>query len=553
MPNYTVSQDIDDFMKSDDDAAARTELGLGSAATSNTGDFATSVQGGKADSALQPSDIGSTVQAQDSVLDNTTASFTTEQESKLTAITGTNTGDQDLSGLQPILTEGAFVDGDKTKLDGITGTNTGDQDLSGLQSILTEGAFVDGDKTKLDGITGTNTGDQDLSGLQSILTEGAFVDGDKTKLDAITGTNTGDQDLSGLQSILTEGAFVDGDKTKLDGITGTNTGDQDLSALATKANVLELDNTVSFTPSANFHPATKKYVDDNAGGGGSAETAETSVYIDAGAMLAKDGEADASTGADNGTNNSVDWYNVATGETLYAKIAMPPQWDKGVIDVELYWTITGGTIGENVKWEVAAQAGGDDDAWDIAFPAPTATLDDPILADGDIHQITASSITVGGSAIDGDILHLEIARAAAGATAASQDARLLGIRLKYSNSLLQNWYSWKLGNETADATIGIKNTWYAPAAGKVHAVAAGTASATSGSALALDVHKTGTTIFSTGITIDDAQTDTSNATTPAVLTTDPTTFNAGDKFEFEVDTTTAGGAGLHCDLLISWD
>lgn len=233
MPNYTVSQDIDDFMKSTDDAAARTELGLGSAATSNTGDFATSVQGGKADSALQPSDIGSTVQAQDSVLDNTTASFTTAQESKLTAITGTNTGDQDLSGLQPILTEGAFVDGDKTKLDGVTGTNTGDQDLSGLQPILTEGAFADGDKTKLDGITGTNTGDQDLSGLQSILTEGAFVDGDKTKLDAITGTNTGDQDLSGLQSILTEGAFVDGDKTKLDGITGTNTGDQDLSGLQT--------------------------------------------------------------------------------------------------------------------------------------------------------------------------------------------------------------------------------------------------------------------------------------------------------------------------------
>ena len=232
---------------------------------------------------------------------------------------------------------------------------------------------------------------------------------------------------------------------------------------------------------------------------------------------------------------------------------MPPQWDKGVIDVELYWTITGGTIGENVKWEVASQAGGNDDAWDVAFPAPTATLDDPIIADGDIHQITASSITVGGSAEDGDILHLEIARAAAGATAASQDARLLGIRLKYSNSLLQNWYSWKLGNETADATIGIKNTWYAPAKGKVHAVAAGAASATNGSALALDVHKTGTTIFSTAITIDDAQTDTSTAATPAVLTTNPTTFNAGDKFEFEVDTTTAGGAGLHCDLLISWD
>lgn len=53
------------------------------------------------------------------VLDATTASFTAEQEAKLAGITGTNTGDQDLSGLQPILAEGAFVDGDKTVLDGL--------------------------------------------------------------------------------------------------------------------------------------------------------------------------------------------------------------------------------------------------------------------------------------------------------------------------------------------------------------------------------------------------------------------------------------------------
>jgi hypothetical protein len=44
---------------------------------------------------------------------------------------------------------------------------------------------------------------------------------------------------------------------------GTNTGDQDLSALALKLNVLELNNTIPFTPDADYEPATKKYVDDN--------------------------------------------------------------------------------------------------------------------------------------------------------------------------------------------------------------------------------------------------------------------------------------------------
>ena len=39
----------------------------------------------------------------------------------------------------------------------------------------------------------------------------------------------------------------------------------DLSTLALKSNVLELDNTDAFTPDADYEPATKKYVDDNAG------------------------------------------------------------------------------------------------------------------------------------------------------------------------------------------------------------------------------------------------------------------------------------------------
>ena len=56
MPDVTLSTDIDAFLKTANDAAARTELGLGSAAEAATGDFATSTQGDKADTALQPAD-----------------------------------------------------------------------------------------------------------------------------------------------------------------------------------------------------------------------------------------------------------------------------------------------------------------------------------------------------------------------------------------------------------------------------------------------------------------------------------------------------------------
>ena len=59
---------------------------------------------------------------------------------------------------------------------------------------------------------------------------------------------------------------TDAEKTVIGNTSGTNTGDQDLSGLAVKTNVLELNNTTAFTPDADYEPATKKYVDDNAGG-----------------------------------------------------------------------------------------------------------------------------------------------------------------------------------------------------------------------------------------------------------------------------------------------
>lgn len=65
------------------DAVILNKPTLGTAALANTGDFATSAQGGKADTALQPSSIGVTVQGYSSVLENTTASFTTTDENKL--------------------------------------------------------------------------------------------------------------------------------------------------------------------------------------------------------------------------------------------------------------------------------------------------------------------------------------------------------------------------------------------------------------------------------------------------------------------------------------
>lgn len=47
------------------------------------------------------------------------------------------------------------------------------------------------------------------------------------------------------------------------GVYSTSEVDADLALKADKSNVLQLDNTATYTPSSNYHPATKKYVDDN--------------------------------------------------------------------------------------------------------------------------------------------------------------------------------------------------------------------------------------------------------------------------------------------------
>ncbi|MBC7845001.1 MAG: hypothetical protein H7Y10_00745 [Flavobacterium sp.] len=74
-----------------------------------------------------------------------------------------------------------YTDAEKTKLAAISGTNTGDQDLTAL---ATTSALTTALNLKVDKVSG-----KDLSAND-------YTDAEKTKLAAIAGTNTGDQDLS---------------------------------------------------------------------------------------------------------------------------------------------------------------------------------------------------------------------------------------------------------------------------------------------------------------------------------------------------------------------
>ena len=91
MADFTTFTAIDTFMQSASNSAARTNLGLGTAATTAAADYATAAQGALADSAQQP----------------------------------------------PV--EGPFLDGDKTKLDGIAAG----AEVNTIESIVEAGMLDD--------------------------------------------------------------------------------------------------------------------------------------------------------------------------------------------------------------------------------------------------------------------------------------------------------------------------------------------------------------------------------------------------------------------------
>lgn len=108
-----------------------------------------------------------------------------------------------------------------------------------------------GNKALLDTYTQTNTG------LSTAVTS-AHAHSNKALLDTYAQTE------SNLADAVSK-KHAHANTAALDNVSGVNTGDQDLSGYALKTNVLEKTNTTAFTPTADHHPATKKYVDDNAG------------------------------------------------------------------------------------------------------------------------------------------------------------------------------------------------------------------------------------------------------------------------------------------------
>ncbi len=158
------------------------------------------------------------------------ANITATDITNLENLSGTNTGDQDLSTLatKTALSDStAKVRSEIPNVIGFIKTET-DPVYSGSQAANITATDI----TNLGNLSGTNTGDQDLS---TLATKTALSDSTakvRSEIPDVSGFLTSESDPTFTSSQAANITVTD--ITNLGNLSGTNTGDQDLSTLATK-------------------------------------------------------------------------------------------------------------------------------------------------------------------------------------------------------------------------------------------------------------------------------------------------------------------------------
>lgn len=143
----------------------------------------------------------------------------------------------------------------------------------------------------------------------------------------------------------------------------------------------------------------------------------------------------AATGQIETTTNKVNAkvldFDQSTEEYGCLNIPAPDFWDLGTVTFQFHWTAASGS--GDVIFGAQGLARSNDDALDTAY-GTAQEVTDTLIATGDEHVTSATSaITIAGTPAKGDQLYFRIYRKAAnGSDTLSADARLIGVRIKFS-------------------------------------------------------------------------------------------------------------------------
>ena len=245
---------------------------------------------------LVDSDIGSTVQAYSSVLANTTASYTTAEESKLAGIEAGATGDQTAAEIRALVEaatdSNVFTDADHSKLNGIEAGATGDQTAAEIRALVEaatdSNVFTDADHSKLNGIEAG----ADVTDTANVTAAGALMDSEVTNLAAVKAFDPTDY-ATAAQGTLADSAVQPNDSPTFGSITVTGTVDgRDVAADGSKLDGIEAGADV--TDAANVEPLVDTHLNTSTASSGEALLWNGSDYEwGAGGATSLDGLSDA--------------------------------------------------------------------------------------------------------------------------------------------------------------------------------------------------------------------------------------------------------------------
>jgi len=134
------------------------------------------------------------------------------------------------------------------------------------------------------------------------------------------------------------------------------------------------------------------------------------------------------------TTNKQDWqvweFDATTEESVQFTTPMIRNFDNGTVTVTFTWTNASGLTTETVDWGIKAVAVSNDDPWDASWGSEVTTTD-TWIAQGDVHQVTSTAVTIGGTPVDADFIQWQISRKVA-TDDLTGDARLIGVVIHMS-------------------------------------------------------------------------------------------------------------------------
>lgn len=129
-------------------------------------------------------------------------------------------------------------------------------------------------------------------------------------------------------------------------------------------------------------------------------------------------------------------FDASSEEFVHAVIAMPKGWDEGNVSAQFYWLHPATTTNFGVVWRCLMLAFGDGDAFTGTGYGGVSSLADTGGTTSDLYiSPESSSVGIGGSPAEGDLVQLRIGRLATDASdTLAVDAYLIGMKLFYTTN-----------------------------------------------------------------------------------------------------------------------